>query len=77
MKDLVKIRIVKNIENYDPRPVDNTYYGVIFDEDEEHIRVKCFSTTYSAKTVYFGTMNRFIKDDVEIIHYNEELCNFI
>jgi hypothetical protein len=62
---LVKVKLVKNQTTYFPRPADDTYFGIVFDDDEEHLRLKCFSVTIDHRVV-FGTLNRFIHDDIVV-----------
>jgi len=74
--EFVKIKIVKNILTYYPRPVDNTYYGFIFDRDKEHITIKGLCGDIEGRLVY-GLINRFILEDVTIENLSPETLMFI
>ena len=62
---VLKVTIIKNTSTYFPRSRNNIYYGVFFDEDEEHLALKCFGASIDG-LIYFGTINRFIKKDIKV-----------
>ena len=67
---VLKITLVKNLNAYFPRPHNNIYYGVLFDEDAVHLTLKCFSAAIDG-VIHFGTIYRFIKDDIKVEELGE------
>jgi hypothetical protein len=62
---LVKVRLVANQITYSHAPPDGIYYGVVFDDDAEHLTLKGFSVTIDHRIV-FGVINRFMHDDIKV-----------
>jgi hypothetical protein len=74
--EVLKIQLVHNKSTYFPRPKDDTYYGVLFDRDDQHITIKGFRSDIEGRLV-FGTIDRFILGDVKIEKLSPESLRFI